>query len=205
MMKHAIATFAFALLLAALPAAARAQAAADSATLRPGDAIRLTTWRLPEFTGEFPVGSDGTIQHPLLREVVVAGVPRAVVDQRIRAVLARFENDPRFVFDYLFRVAVGGEVRIPSLYTLPPQTTIGQAIAAAGGVTERGRLSSVRLIREGRETVLNLQDPDVATGQLRVRSGDEIRVPRQVSVFRDVLAPFASLVGAAAALAGLFN
>ncbi|HEX5726410.1 MAG TPA: polysaccharide biosynthesis/export family protein [Longimicrobiaceae bacterium] len=203
-MKRIPLLFAAMLLLAGLPAGARAQAA-DSVTLRPGDVIRLNVWRLPEFTGEFPVGSDGTIQHPLLREVVVAGVPRSVIEQRLREVLRRYETDPRFVFDFLFRVAVGGEVRIPSLYTLTPETTVAQAIAAAGGVTERGRLDAVRLIRGGRETVLDLKDPSSAVAETRVRSGDEIRVPRQLNVFRDMIAPLATVIGAAAAIAGLFN
>ena len=193
-----------ALVLLAAPAAARAQGA-DESMLRPGDAIRLSVFRLPEFTGEYPVGPGGNIQHPLLREVVVAGVPRAEIDRRIREVLLRYETDPRFVFDYLFRVSVGGEVRIPSLYTLSPETSIAQAIAAAGGVTERGRLDRVVLVRDGRETVLDLRSPDASPREIRVHSGDEIRVGRGFSPFGQILTPLASVVGAVAAVIAIFN
>ena len=33
--------------------------------LRPGDALRITVWRQPEFSGDFVVNPDSTIGHPL--------------------------------------------------------------------------------------------------------------------------------------------
>lgn len=201
-MKRSLAIALAALVLLAAPAV-RAQEAAPP-TLRPGDVIRVSVFRLPEFSGEFPVGPDGTIMHPLLREVVVAGVPRPEIERRIREVLLRYETDPRFVFDFLFRVSVGGEVRIPNLYNLIPETTIAQAIAAAGGVSERGRLDRVVLVRNGAETVLDLQNPAATVNAVTVRSGDEIRVARRLNPF-GVITPFASIVGAVAAVIAIFN
>lgn len=189
-----------ALLLAALPAAAQGAAASDSLSPRPGDAIRMSVWRLPEFTGEFAIGPDGTIQHPLLSDVRVTGATRAQVAERLRTTLLRYENDPRFVFDFLYRVSVGGEVRLPNLYALPTETTLPQAVAAAGGATEYARLSDVLLIREGREIRVNLRSADPATTEMRIRSGDQIRVPRRVSLLRDWIGPVAAVVGASAAL-----
>ncbi|HET7460877.1 MAG TPA: polysaccharide biosynthesis/export family protein [Longimicrobium sp.] len=187
-------------LAAALPARAAAQAA-DSSSLQPGDVIRLAVFRQPEFTGDFAIGPEGTIQHPLLAEVNVVGVPRGVVRDRLRQALARYERDPSFVFGYLFRVAVGGEVRLPNLYPLPPETTLGQAVAAAGNVTEFGRLDRVYVLRDGREMVVNLQRPDAATAAMRIHSGDQIRVARRRNVLRDIVGPIGAVVGAVAALA----
>lgn len=190
---------------AALPPRAAAQstaaAAADSATLRPGDVIRLAVFRQPEFSGEFPIGPEGTIQHPLLADVNVVGVSRSTVRERVRAALARYERDPSFVFTYLFRIAVGGEVRLPNLYTLPPETTLGQAVAAGGGATEFGRLDRVSVLRDGQETIVDLQRPDAATASMRIRSGDEIRVPRRRNVLRDVIGPVSAVLAAFAAFA----
>jgi protein involved in polysaccharide export with SLBB domain len=192
---------------AALPPRAAAQstaaaiAQADSAMLRPGDVIRLVVFRQPEFSGEFPIGPEGTIQHPLLAEVVVVGVPRSVVRERLRTALARYERDPSFVFTYLYRIAVGGEVRLPNLYTLPPETTLGQAVAAGGGVTEFGRLDKVSVLRDGQETIVNLQRPDASTAAMRIHSGDEIRVARRRNVLRDVIGPMGAVLGAFAAFA----
>ena len=185
-----------ALLLAlagALPAAAQTDTAA---AVRPADLVRLAVWRMPEFSGDFLVGPDGTIQHPLLTDVRVVGRPRDEVRRQLREVLLRYENDPQFVFDYLYRIAVTGEVRLPNLYSLPPETTVPQAIAAAGGLSEFGRINNVRLIRGGQEYVLDLRDPASPVMEMRVRSGDQIRVLRRGSSFRDYLGLTASLVAA---------
>lgn len=184
----------------ALPAGAAAQAA-DSAMLRPGDLIRLSVWRQPDFSGEFAVGPEGTVQHPLLADVVVAGVARPVVRERLARALARYERDPSFVFEFLYRVPVGGEVRAPNLYTLTPETTVSQAVAAAGGATELGRMDRVFVLRGASEVVLNLRDPGQAA--TRVRSGDQIRVGRRSNVLRDNLGPAAAIIGAAAALVSI--
>jgi protein involved in polysaccharide export with SLBB domain len=187
------------LLLALLALACAAPAAAQTdttAAVRPADVIRLTVWRMPEFTGEFPISPDGTIQHPLLTEVRVVGRPREDVRRQLREVLLRYENDPQFVFDYLVRVAVTGEVRLPNLYSLPPETSLAQAIAAAGGVSEFGRMNDVRLVRGGQETVLDLRDPSGPVMEMRIRSGDQIRVLRRGSSFRDYLGLTASIVAA---------
>ena len=196
------------LLPAALPHRAPAQqtvagaiAAADSAVLSPGDVIRLSVFRQTELSGDFPIGPEGTIQHPLLADVSVVNVPRSVVRERLRVALARYEREPNFVFGYLYRIAVGGEVRQPGLYTLPPETTLGQAIAAGGSITEFGRLDHVLVLREGHEMVVNLQRPDNGSAGMRIHSGDQIRVTRRANLLRDYLGPFAAIVGAAAALA----
>jgi protein involved in polysaccharide export with SLBB domain len=187
--------------LVLLPAPGAAQGAgADSVYLRPGDVIRLNVWRQPEFSGDFPVGSDGSVLHPLLADVNVLGASRPVIRDRIRAALSRYERDPAFVFDFLYRVSVGGEVRQAGLFTLPPQTTVSQAIAAAGGTTENGRTDAVRLLRGGREIIVNLKDPGPQSTELAIQSGDQIRVHRRTNVLREYVWPTATMVGAVAAL-----
>jgi len=180
---------------------ASATAAADSAVLAPGDVIRIAVFRQPEFSGDFPIGPEGTIQHPLLADINVVNVPRPVVRERLRAALSRYERDPSFVFGYLYRIAVGGEVRLPGLYSLPPETTLGQAVAAGGSVTEFGRMDRVIVLRNGQELVVNLQRADAATAGMRIHSGDQIRVTRRRNVLRDVVGPLGAVVGAIAALA----
>lgn len=203
-MRRLVLLLAALLAATALPAGGAAQAAdSDSAFLRPGDLIRVSVFRQPDLSGEFSVSPEGTIQHPLLREVSVVGVPRSVIRERLRAAISRYERDPSFVFDFLYRVAVGGEVRLPNLYNLIPETTVGQAVAVAGGATEFGRLDRVIVVREGRELVLNLRDP--AQAGTPVRSGDQIRVLRRANVLRDVIGPFAAIVAAAAALIGVLD
>lgn len=191
------------LLLTLLLALAAAPAAAQDTTaaVRPSDAIRLSVWRQPEFSGEFPIAPDGTILHPLLSQVRVVGRTREQVRAQLLDVLRQFDREPQFVFDYLYRVAVVGEVRLPNLYNLPPETTIGQAVAAAGGFSEFARLDQVRLLRGGREIVLDLRNPSPEVAEMRIRSGDQIRVPRRGAGWRDVVSLGASIVAAIASVA----
>lgn len=172
-------------------------------TLNPGDKIQITVFRMPELSGDFVIAADGTINHPLYHSVIVTGVPLTEAEDRVRSVLVRLQTNPQFVIQPLFRVAVGGEVRLPNLYNLSPETTIAQAVAQAGGVTEQGRLDQVRLLRGGGETVLDLTQPGTVTSAMHVHSGDQILVERRSSNFRDYVIPLGSVVAGVAALLSL--
>ena len=166
--------------------------------LRSGDVIRLEIWRQPELSGDFDVASDGTIRHPLYQQVQVAGVPLSQVHVRLRRFLSDFIEDPQFVVTPLVRVAIGGEVREPNLYNLRPEISIAEALAGAGGPTEEGRLDRVRLLRDDTELELDLTRSDYR--HELVRSGDQILVERRRNVWREYIAPAASITGATAAI-----
>ena len=177
-----------------------AAADASTATLRPGDRVNITVWRQPDYSGEFAIAADSSISHPLYQDVKVAGVPVSVAEQRIRTFLARYETNPQVVVEPLFSVAVGGEVRTPNLYSLPPQTTLSQAIAKAGGPTETGRLDKVKLVRGGQEVTVNLAAANAEWANVPVRSGDVIVVGKKHDILREYIGPFASMVAAAASV-----
>lgn len=194
-------------LLAALPAPGRAQAApppdTSSAMLAPGDLLRITVWRRPELSGDFVVAPDSSITHPLYREVKVAGEPLRVVEDRVRLFLAKYETNAPFVISPMLRVFVGGEVRAPSVYTVAPGTTVAQAVALAGGPTDRGNLESVSLVRREQRQVLDLTRPDTHSATMEARSGDQLLVARRRNFFLDVLAPSSSVFAAAASVASI--
>ena len=131
----------------------RAVSPRDSLVLRPGDAVRITVWRNPEFVVE-----------PLLH------------------------------------VEIGGEVVRPNLYTLRPETSVADAVALAGGPTDRGRRDSVRLLRDGGQMVLDLTKPQAGMASTPIRSGDQILVDRKRAVFRETLGPIITVAGATAAI-----
>jgi len=175
---------------------------AQEPVLSPGDVVRISVWRKPELSGDFPVAEDSSVANPFYSGIKVAGVPISVAQERVRRYVEQFETSPRVLVEPLLRVTVGGEVRTPNLYTLRPETTVSQAVALAGGPTERGELNRVRVVREGRVDVVDLTDPNPATGAQRVRSGDQILVSRRQNLVRDYLFPSGGLV---AALVGLLN
>jgi protein involved in polysaccharide export with SLBB domain len=172
--------------------------------LNPGDVIRIVVWRREEFSGEFPISASGTIVHPLYRELQVTGVPLATVEERLRAFLTRYETNPQFVIQPLLRVIVGGEVRTPNILSVPPGTTLTQAIALAGGISERGNIRDVRVYRGGSEVKIDLSQPETNAGLIQIRSGDQIIVARRRTPVREIVAPVTSTIAAAAAIISIF-
>lgn len=168
--------------------------------LQPGDMLHLQVWRQPEYTGEFEITADGMIGHPLYRQVKAAGREVSAVEEDLHVLLTRYLGEPSFVVEGLVRVAVGGEVRSPNVYSMTTRTSITGAIAQAGGPNQRGRMDRVILRREGQPYVVDLTTPDIDLRDLEVRSGDEIVVERRVDVFREYVAPSAAIVGAIAAV-----
>ena len=201
------------LALAALvqPVAAQTpRPSAEQAVLTPGDSVRIVVWRKPEFSGDFVVGPDGSITHPLFRAVKVAGIPFATAETNVRTFLSQYDQNPQFVMEPLIRVAVSGEVTKPVVFAARPETTIGEAVARAGGVATTGARNRVRLLRtqpngQQQEMVVNLADPNGTQGTLPVRSGDQIIVDRRKSFFRDLLIPAVGVIGALASMGLLID
>jgi polysaccharide export outer membrane protein len=175
--------------------------AGASAALQAGDVVRIMVWGQPQLTGDFRVAPDGTLGHPLYQAVTVAGVPVDTARARITAYLKEGQGIDHGVFvEPLFLVTVGGEVRSPNLYPLPAGTTMAQAVALAGGATERGRLSKVVLLRQGKRLTVNLTSSAALGPDTPVLSGDQIIVSQKGNIFRDVIGPLSSLTAAAAAI-----
>ncbi len=167
-----------------------------------GDLLRIAVWRHPELSGEFVIGTDSTLVHPVYQVIKVGGAPLSVDKERLRRLLVTYEQDVQIVIEPLFPVTVAGEVRQPNLYRLPQGTTIAQAVALAGGPTEQGRLDKIRLIRRDGEITIDLAHSYAKYETLLLGSGDQLLVTRRgsFSVLRDLFLPVASLTAAVAAV-----
>jgi polysaccharide export outer membrane protein len=180
--------------------AAAAPSRDTSVVLHPGDMVKVTVWRNQEMSGDFQVGVNGALRHPLYQEVPIAGIPLSEVEKRLTTFLERFVENPQLVVEPLFQVTVGGQVRTPNLYPLPRTTTIAQAIALAGGVTPDGRLDKVKLFRGGRQYQVDLTDPSGQWANEPIQSGDQLIVDKKSSVFRNIVLPLISMAGAIASI-----
>ena len=189
----------------ALPAAAQdAPPVADTNTvLHPGDLVRVTVWRNAEMSGDFAVGINGALLHPLYQAVPISGVPMQEVENRLRNFLKKYESDPQIVVMPLLHVTVAGEVGKPSLYNFPRGTSIGEAIALAGGPSADGNIGKVSLFRNNREIKVDLRSPLNAWATQPVQSGDQIIVSRRGSFFRDIFVPLVALTGSVASIINL--
>jgi polysaccharide export outer membrane protein len=196
-------SIAFVALLAATSLPAQTPSDLTQQGLQPGDQIRIVVWRKPEMSCDCTVAGNGTIIHPLYREVQVIGVPLTTVEDRLRTFLARYEQNPQFVIQPLVKIVVGGEVRTPNIYSVPPETTIAQALALAGGPTERGLLSQVKVIRDRQEIKMDVSRPDSDAGVLQIRSGDQILIGRRGRSALEFISPITSSIAAIAAITSL--
>jgi protein involved in polysaccharide export with SLBB domain len=196
----------FALLTFAAASVARSQTPVQPVTggLSPGDQIRIIVFRKPELSGDFFIAADGTVIHPLYREVQVTGVPLSTVEDRLRTFLSKYETAPQFVIQPLVKIIVGGEVRTPNIYMVPPETTIAQALALAGGPTDRGLINDVRVVRDRQEIRIDVSKPESDAQLLQIRSNDQILVMRRRTSAIQYLAPITSSIAAAAAITSIF-
>lgn len=74
------------------------------------------------------------------------------------------------------RFYINGYVRTPGAYVLKPGMTVQQAISLAGGLTERGTMSRLKIVRKdknGKEVELDAKSTDV------IRANDTIRVAQR--------------------------
>ncbi|HEX3276126.1 MAG TPA: polysaccharide biosynthesis/export family protein [Gemmatimonadales bacterium] len=201
-------------LLPALPVSAQTPQASrtgtDQSFLAAGDSVRIVVWRKPELSGDFVVAPDGTITHPLYRAVRVAGMPYAKAEESVRSFLTQFEANPQFVMEPLIHVAVSGYVTRPIVFAASPGTSVGEAVARAGGVDQQGARNKVRILRltpSGQQSqfIVDLTDASGSAGTMPIRSGDQIIVDKRKSFFKDVMIPALGIIGSVASLGLLID
>ena len=113
-----------------LPLEQRPQITYDSYILGPGDGLQIELLDLPELSGGFSIGPDGTLYLPRLRALYVEGLTIEELRTLLTQKFSTYVRDPqvylRPVVYRPIRVYVGGEVKRPGYYTLTGvQSAIG--------------------------------------------------------------------------------
>ena len=100
----------------------RAQINYDFYILGPGDSLQIELLDLPELSGRFSIGPDGTLYLPRLRALYVEGLTveelREFLTQQFKAYVREPQVYVRPVAYRPIRIYVGGEVKRPGYYTL---------------------------------------------------------------------------------------
>ena len=106
----------------ALPLERRAQVTYDTYILGPGDGLQIELLDLPELSGVFSIGPDGTIYLPRLRALYVEGLTVEELRTFLTQQFGTYVRDPQvYVRPVAYRptrVYVGGEVARPGYYTI---------------------------------------------------------------------------------------
>ncbi len=164
-------------------------------TLGAGDRLRLDIFAVPEYTGEYQVLVDGTLNLPVIGSLLVQGLTIRQVTDLVSARYARYVRRPIVTISLLVprpvKIAVSGEINRPGSYTIPVSDgrqypTLTQAMQLAGGITQAAKINQVVLRRRGVTQSYNLDLSELLQGNLgqdiSLRDGDTIFIPTATTV-----------------------
>ena len=113
----------------------RAEVNYDTYILGPGDGLRIELLDLPELSGRFSIGPDGTLYLPRLRALYVEGLTVEELRSFLTTQFSTYVRDPQIYVQPLayrpIRVYVGGEVQRPGYYTLSGETNLNRLSVSA--------------------------------------------------------------------------
>lgn len=120
--------------LSLLPAAA--QSPTEPYRVGAGDVLQVTVYGETGLSGEFTVGSDGTIAYPILGNVLVAGLSSAKIAEKMDKALADYVPAPAVTASVAryAPVFIVGDVEKPGRYEYRPGMTALELVALGGGV-----------------------------------------------------------------------
>lgn len=114
----------------------RALVTYDAYILGPADSLQIEVLDLPELSGRFSIGPDGTLYLPRLRALYVEGLTveelRNFLTQKFRTYIRNPQIYIRPVVYRPIRIYIGGEVQRPGYYTLSNATDINRLSESAG-------------------------------------------------------------------------
>jgi polysaccharide export outer membrane protein len=200
-MGRSLLAFTLALATALGPRAAGAQqgnggavAERGSASIRPGDIVRLTVSRHADLTGDFPVSEFGTVTIPKLGEIDVSAETHRSLRERVLRELRQTVVSPAIELTVMMRVRVLGEVMQPGLFHVDPTMTVADALALAGGWTPEASRGTV-ILRRGGETVVADLRTLTPVSESPIRSGDELEAVQRSWFSRNGLTLVTSAAG----------
>lgn len=150
---------------------------ADNYILGPGDMIVIQVFGEDELKLETQLTDNGTINYPFLGTIKVTGMTIKQVEQHIyQGLKGDYFVDPNvFVGIVQYRpFYIHGEVKKPGGYPYQPGMTVNQAIALAGGLTERASREKIFISREGDK---NTTQSGTLTS--RISAGDTITIEQR--------------------------
>jgi len=126
-------------------------AAQDEYILGPGDKIVIKVHGQDDLTVESFLGNNGVINYPFLGEIKVTGLTISQIENLVsRGLKGDYLINPSVYAQVLeYRpFYIHGEVKEPGAYPYNPGMSVNQAIALAGGLTERASEEKIYLYRK---------------------------------------------------------
>jgi polysaccharide export outer membrane protein len=179
--KLFIGAIAFVLLSVTLPA--------QDAVLRAGDSLEIRIGGVPaeevqQVSGTYTIDGDGYVNLPHIGKVRAAEATQSELQRSIESayISRQIYTNPSITLtipNMARFVNTGGEVKAPQRVPFTADLTLLGAISASGGFTDFADQGKVRLLRDGKVTIVNVKevrkDPEK---DIRLKPGDRIEVPQ---------------------------
>lgn len=141
--------------------------------LGPEDRLKVTVFGEKELTGDYRVGSDGTIAFPLIGDIAVEGMTLRQAEEAIKSGLRNgYLKKPSVSIEVIESrpFYILGEVRRPGSYNYVSGMSVLQAVAISGGFTYRANRKHVEILRGNKAPA----DPIDTTPSEKIKPGDII-------------------------------
>jgi polysaccharide export outer membrane protein len=157
----------------------------------PGDVLNVRVFNQEGMSGRARVRSDGKISLPFVNDVEAAGSTPTALAFRLQVRLKEFINNPVVTVSLEeagpVQVSVLGEVAHPGVYAVQPRSSVLQALAAAGGLTQYASGDRIFVLRRNfagakppllriRFRYENLAHAEGRAAAFRMRDGDVLVV-----------------------------
>lgn len=152
------------------------------------DKFELRVFHEPELSGTFTASAEGTINYPYIGRVTVVGKTCAQLEEEIAQGLRQgYLANPHVscsILEYNSkRIYVFGQVKNPGAYPYRSNITVIEAIALAGGFSDRADENRTNLSRSVNGVDLQVRVPvqeivESRQKNLRLLPGDIISVPQ---------------------------
>ncbi|MBH0080956.1 polysaccharide biosynthesis/export family protein [Pseudoalteromonas sp. NZS11] len=154
-----------------------AQTAQDY-VLGPGDKVEIKVFGEPDLEVTALLGNSGEVNYPFLGALKLAGLTTFEVEKSIANGLQPdyLKNPSVYVQVVEYRpFYIHGEVKSPGAYPYQPAMTVNQAVALAGGLTERASTDKIYIFKEQTK-----QQQQKGTLNSQIAAGDTIKIEQRL-------------------------
>jgi polysaccharide biosynthesis/export protein len=172
----------------------------DGYLLGSGDRIKLDIFGVPEYSGEYQVMADGSINLPLAGRVEIQGLTIRQASDTIAKQYREWLTRPVITVTLMqarpIQVAISGEVSRPGTYTTTLNDTglptLSRMVQMAGGINQSADLQRVQILRRRPGQSRSTQTLNVNVSQLlragdlaqdiQLRDGDTVVIPASTAL-----------------------
>ena len=143
-----------------------------------GDKIEIKVFGQPDLDVTSLLGNSGEINYPFLGKVKLVGLSVSQVEQTISEGLQPdyLVNPNVYAQVVEYRpFYIHGEVKEPGAYPYQPAMTVNQAIALAGGLTERASVDKIFIFKEQTK-----QQQQKGSLNSQIAAGDTIKIEQRL-------------------------